>query len=168
MTRPDETGPNVPRRRRGAPGYQRPLVVAGAVILGIAAIIFAVSWTHAPWRDYVHRKPASYVELTFVQAQELPAAFVAGQPVRFTFSIHNVDAAGTHRTIDWTTSVRDTVTGTVTSAARAEAVIGAGATKTISGQVTINGANRNEVIVKLGSGQQIDFYVAPRETTGSK
>jgi hypothetical protein len=141
-------------------------VAAGLVALVIAAIFVAVSWTHAPWRDYVQRKPPSYVELTVVQPQALPATFVAGQPVQFDFSINNVDKAGTHRTIDWVTSARDTVTGRTTISSRGSAVIAAGSAKTVSQQVTLGGTHRGEVIVKLGTGQQIDFYVSPRTAPG--
>ena len=134
-------------------------MIAGLALLGVVALSLAVSWTHAPWRDFVRRKPASYVELTIVQPSALPTTFVSGSALAFGFSIRNVDAAGSHRTVTWTTSVRDTVTGKSVVAERGSRVAPAGSTETINERVTVTGTHRTEVIVALGSGQQIDFYV---------
>jgi hypothetical protein len=170
MTRPAEGGepshPNKPRRPR-LPSAPRPAIVAALAALAIALVFIAVSWTHAPWRDYVRRKPPAYVELTFVGPASLPATFRSGQPVRFSFVINNVGKSGTSKTVDWTTSVRDTETGQARQVSSGSAVIDAGNARTVSGQVTIEGSHRNEVIVKLGSGQQIDFYVTAAGTAGS-
>jgi hypothetical protein len=166
MTRPDEPVPPA-RQERGSAGTKRTALMAGLTLLVVVAIFVAVSWTHAPWRDYVHRKPASYVELTVARPAALPTTFVAGEVLKFEFSLHNVEEAGTHRSIDWVTSVRDTVTGTSVVAARGSATLEAGSTRTINAQVTVTGAHRSEVIVKLGSGQQVDFYVTPSAGAGT-
>jgi hypothetical protein len=164
MTRPAEGAePGQPNKPR-VPG---PAVVAALVALAVGLVFFAVSWTHAPWRDYVRRKPPAYVELTFVGPASLPATFRSGQPVRFSFLINNVGKSGTSKTVDWTTSVRDTETGRTQPVSSGSAVIDAGSAKTVNEQVTIEGSHRSEVIVKLGSGQQIDFYVTATGTSGS-
>jgi hypothetical protein len=87
--------------------------------------------------------------------------------VRFSFLINNVGKSGTSKTVDWTTSVRDTETGQTQPVSSGSAVIDAGSAKNVSEQVTIEGSHRSEVIVKLGSGQQIDFYVTATGTSGS-
>jgi hypothetical protein len=168
-TEPAGPPPSAPRRRAPRRSYRPPRAVTatGLVVLVVFLIVVAVSWTHAPWRDYVRRKPPNYVELTVVRPQALASTFVSGHPVRFDFSINNVDQAGTHRTITWVTSVRDTVTGHTVVADRGSEAIAAGSVKTLSQQVTIRGTHRSEVIVKLGSGQQIDFYVSPKPAAGS-
>jgi hypothetical protein len=164
MTHRSDAPPPPPRRRapRSKSERVRPIVLTGLLALVIAAIAVAVSWTHAPWRDYVHRKPASYVELTVVNPQALPSTFVAGQVVSWSFAIHNVEPSGTHRTVGWVTSVRDTVTGKTAVVNQASAVIEGGSVKTVRDDLTIAGTHRSEVIVKLGTGQQVDFYVTPR------
>ena len=156
---PDPPGPRGPVGRR-------PVVVAGLAVLAIIAIFIAVSWTHAPWRDFVHRKPPSYVELTVVGPQALPSTFLAGEPVSFAFSVKNVDQSGTRRNVTWVTSVRDTVTGHSDAVNHGSAVVEAGSTKTVSEQVSIDSTHRTEVVVRLGTGEQIDFYVSPQAAAG--
>jgi hypothetical protein len=168
MTHRTDQAEPPPRRRapRRSLRPQRAIAAAGLVVLAVVLIFVAVSWTHAPWRDYVQRKPPSYVEVTVVRPQALPTTFVSGQPVHFDFSINNIDKSGTHRAIAWVTSVRDTVTGHTTVIDRGSAVIAAGSAKTLSERVAIDGTHRSEVIVKLDTGQQLDFYVSPRTAPG--
>jgi hypothetical protein len=134
--------------------------LVAAVLIAVLAI-FAVSWTHAPWRDFVHRKPASYVELSFVQPGRLPSTVPAGGSIRFSFVINNVEPVTSHRTVSWKTSVRDTDTGATTTVSTGSLDIPGGETRTVAQQVTVKGTHRAEVVVKLGSGQQIDFFVVP-------
>ncbi len=146
-----------PSSRRGMRAIR---MVAGA-ILAIVLAVFALSWTHAPWRDFVHRKPASYVELTIAAPERLPSTVPSGGSIRFSFVITNVEPAQSHRAVSWTTAVRDTVTGATTTIATGSADIPGGKTRTVQQQVTISGTHRSEVIVKLSTGQQVDFYVVP-------
>lgn len=146
-----------------APGTGRSPLIRRALLLVIAVvvIIVAVTWTHAPWRDFVHRKPASYVEISFVQPERLPSTIPSGGSVRFSFLINNVEPAHSQRTVSWVTSVRDTVTGAAMQVSTGSAVLSGGTTRTVLQQVTVGGTHRSEVSVKLGSGQQIDFFVVP-------
>jgi hypothetical protein len=154
-------GTDAPEPLTPAKRSRRAIRLAATAVLVVVLAVFAVSWTHAPWRDFVHRKPASYVELSVVQPARLPSTVPSGGTVRFSFVIRNVEPAGTHRTVSWVTSVRDTVTGEVTTVGTGSADISGGDTRTTAQQVTIKGTHRSEVIVKLASGQQIDFYVVP-------
>ncbi len=142
-------------------GRRRGIRMAVAAILVVVLAVFAVSWTHAPWRDFVHRKPASYVELSIAAPARLPSTVPSGGTIRFSFVVTNVEPATSHRTVSWVTSVRDTVTGATTTIASGSADIPGGKTRTVAQQVTIKGTHRSEVIVKLGSGQQVDFFVVP-------
>ena len=146
-----------------APGKRnmRPVRVLAAFVVAVVLIVFAVSWTQAPWRDFVHRKPPAYVELTIAAPGSLPSKVPSGGSVRFGFVIHNVESAQASRTLSWAASVRDTVTGEVTPAGQGSVVVAGGTTRTIEQAVTIRGTHRSEVIVRLGSGQQVDFYVTP-------
>jgi hypothetical protein len=152
----DAPEPLTPAKRK-----RRGIRLVATAILVVVLAGFAVSWTHAPWRNFVHRKPASYVELSVVQPARLPSTVPSGGTVRFTFVIKNVEPASAHRTVSWVTSVRDTITGATTTAGTGSADIPGGGTRTVEQQVTIKGTHRSEVIVKLASGQQIDFYVVP-------
>jgi hypothetical protein len=75
--------------------------------------------------------------------------------------INNVESAHANRSVSWVTTVRDTVTGDVTVAGKGGAVVAGATTRTIEQEVTIRGTHRSEVIVRLGSGQQVDFFVTP-------
>lgn len=154
-------GTEAPEPQTPASGKRRGIRLAAVAILVVVLAAFAVSWTHAPWRDFVRRKPASYVELSVVQPAQLPSSVPSGGTIRFTFVIRNVEPSSAHRTVSWVTSLRDTVTGANTSVGTGSADIPGGSTRTVLQQVTIKGTHRSEVIVKLASGQQIDFYVVP-------
>jgi hypothetical protein len=146
------------------PGNGRGRLIRRAVlaVLTVVVVVVAVSWTHAPWRDFVHRKPASYVEISFVQPERLPSTIPSGGSVRFSFLINNVEPAHSQRTISWVTSVRDAVTGTAKQVGTGSAVLTGGTTRTVQQRVTVTGTHRSEVSVKLATGQQIDFFVVPK------
>ncbi len=149
-------GPQPPR----GPGL-RLIRLAAAIIVAVVVAVVAVSWTHAPWRAYVHRNAPSYVTLSFVQPSQLPSTIPSGATIRFSFVINNVEPAKSHRTVSWVTSIRDTVTGSAATVSTGSADLAGGKTRTVEQQVTIKGTHRSEVIVKLSSGEQIDFFVVP-------
>ncbi|HEX4431541.1 MAG TPA: hypothetical protein VHZ96_19895 [Frankiaceae bacterium] len=146
-----------------APGNRntRALRVLATLVVAVVLVVFAVSWTHAPWRDFVHRQAPSYVELTIAAPASLPSSVPSGGSIRFSFVINNVESAHARRTVSWVTSVRDTVTGAVAGAGKGSVVLTGGTTRTVSQDVTIRGAHRSEVIVRLDSGQQVDFFLTP-------
>jgi hypothetical protein len=65
MTRAADHRKAPPPRAPGNRNARTARVLAGLVV-GVILVAFAVSWTHAPWRAFVHRKAPSYVELSFV------------------------------------------------------------------------------------------------------
>lgn len=147
-----------PAHRERKPRTVRALAL---LAVSVALVVFAVSWTHAPWRDFVHRKPPSYLQLSFAARASLPSSVPSGASVSFSFVINNVEPARASRTARWVTSVRDTATGDVTPAGQGTVVVAGGTTRTIKQEVTIRDTHRSEVIVRLDSGQQVDFYVTP-------
>ncbi len=146
-----------------APGNRRSRTIRRLAVaaLAVVLVVFAVSWTHAPWRDFVHRQAPSYVQLSIASPENLPSGVPAGGSIRFSFVIDNVESARASRTISWVSSVRDTVTGTVVAAGKGSVVVAGGTTRTIEQEVTITGTHRSEVIVRLASGKQVDFFVTP-------
>jgi hypothetical protein len=142
-------------------GWRQPRAkLAAGVFVGLlVGLLLAVTVGGVPWRDYVRRQPPAVVALSFLDPATLPAGAAADGTVHFRFSVENQQA---HSYVaSYTTVVIDTVTNEQLTVRSGEVPIAAGATTTLDGQATITGTHRQQVLVRLASGQSIDFYVTP-------